>query len=95
MFQNGMVYHFEKKMCISETCFRLAPCKLCDIEGRQQYIFLIHCIRSSPTFVTEKQTNKQTTAGWPYFWSLFTAFYASGLHLTCDFDMTKFCTVQI
>ena len=56
-----MVYHSE--MCISETCFRLALCKLCHIEGRQQYVFLTHCIWSSPTFITEKQTNKQKQNG--------------------------------
>ena len=65
------------KMCISKTCFRLAPCKLCHIEGRWQYVFFNHYIWSSPTFVTEKQTKKERNAVWPYFWSLFTNFYAS------------------
>ena len=61
-------------MCISKTCFTLALCKLCHIEGRQQYVFFNHYIWSSPTFVTEKQRN----TAWPYFWSLFTYLYASG-----------------
>ena len=41
IFQNGT-------QCQSGTCFRLASCKLCHMEGRRQYVFLTKCIWSSP-----------------------------------------------
>ena len=41
MFQIGLVCPvLKKKYVLTETCIRLAPCKLCHIEGRQQYVFL-------------------------------------------------------
>ena len=43
-------------------------------------VFLTHnCIWNSPTFISEKQTNKQTkTAAWSYFWSPCTSFSRGG-----------------
>ena len=82
-------------MCISETCIRLVPCKLCHIEGIQQHVFLTHCIWSSPAVITEKQTNKQTKCSLLYVWSLCTHFLCfRTLHLTCGFDMMKFAQCQ-
>ena len=53
MLQIGMVCRSEN--CIFDTFFRLAPCKLCHIESRQQYVFVVtHWIWSRPTFITEK-----------------------------------------
>ena len=46
-------------------------------------LFLIHCISSSPIFITEKQTNAAS------FWSLL-IFCASGCCITFSFDMMKF-----
>ena len=66
-------------MCISETCFRLALCKLYHMKADNNMSFqLIAFEASSLTFITEKQINKQTNAAWPYFWSFFKIFYASG-----------------
>ena len=64
-------------MCHSEAYFRLALWKLCHIENRQQFVFLIH-LEIDLHLLLKKQTNKQTIAvAWPYFWSLYTILYAS------------------
>ena len=93
MFQTGIVCHSAKKMCHSETCFRLELCKHCHIESRRLSVsFLTYSIWSSPTFITEKQTNKQTKCSSLVLLSV-------SLHkflclriwnLICGFDKTKF-----
>ena len=58
---HGVPCCFEK--CAFLKHFKLAPCKRCHIEGRWQYVFFNLYIWSSPTFVTEKQINKQMQPG--------------------------------
>ena len=64
-------------MCIFDTCFRLAPYKLCHSEGKQQCVFLTHCIWNRLTFVRpywKTKTKTKTNAAWPYlrsFWTFF------------------------
>ena len=46
-------------------------------------VFLTHWIWSSPTFITEKQTNEQTNAiAWAYFWCPCTGLCFKTWHLT-------------
>ena len=73
-------------MCRFEKCaflgmFQIGTVQNLSYWGQTTILFFNHYIWSSPTFVTEKQSNKQTkkrNTAWPYFWSLFTNFYASG-----------------
>ena len=68
-------------MCISKTCFTFWHWHRANfvISRADDNIFFNHYIWSSPTFVEKKTTTyKQTNAAWPYFWSLFTNFCASG-----------------
>ena len=80
------------KMCISDTRFGMAPCKLCHIEDRKQYVFVTYCVWCSPTLITEKQTIKCSLDVLLVSLHQFLCFRT--LHLTCDFNMTKFVQCQ-
>ena len=81
--------------CHSETCAILKHvldwhCPHFVISRTQQYVFLTHCIWSSPTLITKKQTNKQTKAvAWPYFLVSLHNLCFRTLHLARGFDLTK------
>ena len=81
------------KMCISDTRFRLALCKLCHIKDRQ-HVFLTHCIWIRSTFITWKQTYIQMQLGRTF--GLFAQIFMLHDHA---FNMRlwygKVCTVSI
>ena len=58
--------------------FQIGTVQTLSYRGQTTICLFNHFIWSRPTFVTEKQTKKERNAAWPYFWSIFTNFYASG-----------------
>ena len=67
------MFHFEKNLCHSITCFRLALCK--------------------HRHTKKKQTNKCSSLAL-LFLSLHKLLCFRTLHLTCNFNMTKFAQCQ-